>query len=77
MNYSQQYYEAARYMAETGCTLANQAIRAVSGPTASIAAINNMWTYIKLDRGELVVDLTPEEKVLWLLFLSEAEKERK
>lgn len=77
MNYSRQYYEAARYMAETGCTLASRAICAVAGPDTAEGAVANMWTYAKMGLGEVIADLTPEEKILWLLFLSEAEKERK
>lgn len=73
MNYSRQYYEAARYMAETGCTQASHAI-IVAGPDTEMSAVRHMWTYTKRGRDELVGDLTPEEKILWLLFLSEAEK---
>lgn len=74
--YVRQYRAAAKYMADKQCRYADQAIRYTAPSGDAEPAIDRMWEYIDIGAPESVGDLTPEEKVLWLLFLACAEASR-
>lgn len=74
--YARQFRAAAKYMADKQCRYADQAIRYTAPSGVAEPAIDRMWEYIGIASFESVGDLTPEEKVLWLLFLACAEAAR-
>lgn len=77
MNYAKVFRRAAEYMADKQCRYADQAIRYTAPSGVAEPAIDRMWEYIDIEAFESIEDLTPEEKVLWLLFLACVEESRK